>query len=152
VAIPTKLIEFVRLFLTLTCFCYVAYSDFRFRVVSNWVWLFFGGVGLFFTFLSMGVAVPFVSVAVLSLVYVGVWFFGGYGGADAKGLVTLTFLLPSGMDNGVPFFSLLCFVVGCCFSVFQIVYTLKRGECLKKLEIPLLVYLLLGIIVVLVLT
>jgi Flp pilus assembly protein protease CpaA len=140
------MLEYFRLFLTLLCFCYTAYLDFRFREVDNWVWAVFGGVGLVLSFLSLE-PFPFVYLILVSCLWLALWFLGAFGGADAKGLITLTLLLPMGFNNLMPLFPLVCFAVGCSFVTTQLVYSAIRRESLKRLEVPLLTYLLVGIAV-----
>ena len=139
------MIESVRLFVVLLCFGYTAYLDYRFREVPNWVWLVFCIVGTPLTLCSsllgvFGVIIPTVLLALF------LWYIGGFGGADAKALITLSLLLPTGFDNSTPYFPLVSLAFGCVISLPYVLYALSRKQNLKKLELPLLVFLFLGIL------
>jgi preflagellin peptidase FlaK len=89
-------------------FAWAAYRDVRTRRVPNWVWLPLGTVGLsalamdvwtVFTLSAyyqsvfvLRIAVSFGLVAPLGYAF---WRLGGWGGADAKAIVTLALLFPT---------------------------------------------------------
>ena len=139
------MIESVRLFVVLLCFGYTAYLDYRFREVPNWVWLVFCIVGTPLTFYSgllgvFGVIIPTVLLALF------LWYIGGFGGADAKAIITLALIFPAGFDNSTPYFPLVSLAFGCVISLPYVLYALSRKQNLKKLELPLLVFLFFGIL------
>ena len=143
------MIESVRLFIVLLCFGYAAYLDYRFREVENWVWYVFGIAG----FCLCATSTCFTSVPYLFCSLIGsnvlalfLWFIGGFGGADAMALITLSLIFPLGFENTTPFFPLICLAFGCVISLPYVLYALSRKQNLKKLELPLLVFLFFGIL------
>ena len=143
------MIESVRLFVVLLCFGYAAYSDYRFREVPNWVWVVFGISGIMLEtilVLLYGLALPIWSIVCPSVFGLFLWYIGGFGGADAKALITLSLLLPTGFGNSTPYFPLISLAFGCVISLPYVLYAIKRKQNLKKLEIPLLFFLFFGIL------
>ena len=142
------MIESVRLFIVLLCFGYAAYLDYRFREVPNWVWLVFCIVGTPLTFYSgllgvFGVIIPTVLLALF------LWYIGGFGGADAKAIITLALIFPAGFDNSTPYFPLVSFAFACVIASVQVFYwiaTKKTFDCVRQYELPLLTYLFFGIL------
>lgn len=136
----------IRLFVTLFCFGYAAYCDHKTRRVDNWVWVLFAVIGTPLTFYSI-YPYLFASLMVTVVVSLIAWYCGAFGGADAKALITLGLLMPTGFDGSVPYFPIVALVFGCVTSMLYIVYALTKCQNLKRLEIPLLVYLYFGIII-----
>lgn len=98
-------------FVAVPVFAWAAYRDVRTRRVPNWVWLPLGVVGVFALILD-GRSVLAVSVSISDVqslfflrvaVSLGVvaplgyafWRLGGFGGADAKAIMTLALLFPT---------------------------------------------------------
>ena len=139
------MIESVRLFVTLLCFGYVALLDYKYREVENWVWLVFGTIGSSLI-LYASLTTPIWSILLSCFLALTLWYFGAFGGADAKAVITLSLLMPLGFDGSTPYFPLVCLAFAVILANFPVVYTLLKRGSLKKLEIPLLVYLFAGIL------
>jgi len=89
----------VKLFLVLGFLGFAAFKDLRTRVVSNWVWLglvVVAGVVSFVEVLVCGFSFGglLFSVGVVSVVSLGLFYGGVFGGADAKALICLGVLFP----------------------------------------------------------
>ena len=143
------MIESICLFLTLICFGYVALLDYKYREVENWVWLVFGcfGLGIQLNLICFtDLPLPFWSIVASAVLALSLWYFGAFGGADAKAIITLSLLMPLGFDGFTPYFPLVCLAFGVLLANFPVAYTLLKRGSLKKLEIPLLVYLFAGIL------
>jgi preflagellin peptidase FlaK len=97
------------------CVCFLVWAsvaDFRCREVSNSVWRVFIPLGLVLTLVELGFSgfpldvcvLVLVSVAVSAAVFVGLFYLGFFGGADAKALLGLAVCLPLPPDLFGPFF------------------------------------------------
>jgi len=140
------LIESVRLFVTLLCFGYAAVMDYKFREVENWVWILFGSVGVALLLL-MPFAIPIWSILAACVFAFPFWYFGGFGGADAKAIITLSLLMPTGFNDNTPYFPLVSLAFAVVLANLPVAYAVIKHQSLKKLKIPLLVYLFAGILV-----
>ena len=140
-----------QLFLTLIVFGCAGIQDFLYREVSNKTWLIFTPIGLFLTLLDLTTSLKhldvFVSIMVTVVFSVFVWVVGGFGGADMKGLITLSLLMPMGFNGSTPFFSLVVLVFSCVIANVHILYTILKRKSVKSLEIPLMTYTFFGIII-----
>lgn len=78
---------------------FTSYLDLRKREVEDKVWIIFGAIGLLIEAYesligSTGILTLIISVGLAAVVGFGVFYFGLYGGADAKALVVLAILVP----------------------------------------------------------
>jgi len=131
---------------TLFCFGYVAYLDYKFREVENWVWIIFGASGIVGTLLVFRVGFLY-SIILSVFLAISIWILGGFGGADAKALITLSLLFPTGLNDSTLYFPLLSFMFACVLAMPHALYTIYSKEDNKKTELPLLFYLFFGILV-----
>jgi len=87
---------------------WAAWRDVRTRRLPNWLWYPLAAIGVVTLLVDAGAHLPmtgvadrlfFVRVGVSLLVLIplayGLWWFGGFGGADAKALMTLALLFPT---------------------------------------------------------
>ena len=139
------MIESVSLFVTLLCFGYAAVMDYKFREVENWVWLVSGGAGVALL-LFVPFAIPIWSIVAACVFAFSVWFWGGFGGADAKAIITLSLLMPLGFDGNTPYFPLVCVALGAVLANVPVMYAVVKRKSLRTLQIPFLVYLFAGIL------
>ncbi|MEM2428908.1 MAG: prepilin peptidase [Nitrososphaerales archaeon] len=92
----------LRILLCLIMLTYASYSDLKNREVADKLWIIFSTIGiitliyefvfesmLFSKFLSI-----IISIGITSIIAIGLYYGGFYGGADAKALISLSFLLP----------------------------------------------------------
>jgi preflagellin peptidase FlaK len=95
-----ELFDGLRVLISLVFLFYASWSDFKTREVSNWVWALFAPLAFLLTTLQYvlfpqdllyNFVLPFVITLALSLV---LFYAGGFGGADAKALICLSFALP----------------------------------------------------------
>lgn len=140
------MIESFRLFVTVLCFGFAAYSDVQTRSVSNWLWVVFGVFGTLLQLYS-GLGRVFGSIIVSVFFAFLFWFLKGFGGADSKALMTLSLLMPMGFDGSVMFFPLVVFVFGVLSAAPALFYYAVTKKDLKKVELPFLLYLLIGLLV-----
>jgi len=134
-------LEGLQVFVSLVFLFYASWSDLKTREVSNMVWAFFAPLGLaltltqlflfdfsYETFYWFGVSVGITSVLAIALFYAG-----AYGGADAKALICISFVLPFYPKNFiqiafVPFvFPLSVFSNAVILAALSVVYVLLRN-------------------------
>ena len=139
------MIESTILFVTLLCFGYSALMDYKYREVENRLWIIFGSIGVA-SLLYVSSTLPFWSIVTACVFALSLWFWGAFGGADAKAIITLSLLMPLGFDGNTPFFPLVCVAFGVCFANIPVVYTVVKRKNLRTLKIPFLVYLFAGIL------
>jgi len=96
-----ELIEAVKIGLSLIFLSYASWQDYKYREVSNEVWMFFAPLGLFFTIFHIFLTQQFflfISLVTSSLVVSGIsvilFYLGFFGGADAKAFICLSITLP----------------------------------------------------------
>lgn len=146
------LFESIRIFISLILFGYCAFTDFKYREINNRVWIYFTPIGITLTLLSIAMEQlsflnVLLSITVSSVFALVLWFLGGFGGADAKALITLALLLPLGFSTTTPYFPLVSLAFGCLTAMPYIIYKLHTTRNFKNLELPLLPFLFAGIIV-----
>ena len=90
----------IRVSLTVAVFCYCAWRDYKTREVENKVWYFAMPLATSLTitelvFFSPSLLISYLLiVAFLSLLGIMLFYFNGFGGADAKALIFLALSLP----------------------------------------------------------
>jgi archaeal preflagellin peptidase FlaK len=78
---------------------YTSYLDMKKREVEDKVWLIFGAIGIIFQMYEVfngetAIVQLGISVALASVIGMGLYFFGFYGGADGKALIVVGVLVP----------------------------------------------------------
>lgn len=81
-----------------------SYLDLRKREVPDKVWMIFGGVGLILQIYEIStrqsnILILGISILLATVIGMGLYFFGFYGGADGKALIALGILVPSFMPK-----------------------------------------------------
>jgi len=141
------ILDSISLFFTLVVFGYASLLDYKHREVTNKLWVIGCVFSIPFLFNHLLIFNTILSIIVPCVFALVLWYFGAFGGADSKALITLSLLIPMGFDDSIPYFSLVCFMFACVLAMPYCLFSIFKKENLKKLEIPLLVYLFFGILV-----
>ena len=94
------LLTALRIFVSLIFLTYASWNDYKTREVSNRVWLFYAPVALLLSLVDFGLYdptnLPFfaLSFSITSIIAIGLFYTGGFGGADSKGLMCIAIALP----------------------------------------------------------
>jgi preflagellin peptidase FlaK len=96
---PIQLVELVAILVSIFFFSLGSIFDLRTREVDNWVWLVYGPIGLALTIVRLfldpsTLFLTLVSIALTTLLSFGLFYFGLFGGADAKAVICLGLTLP----------------------------------------------------------
>jgi preflagellin peptidase FlaK len=128
------ILQFLAIAVTLFFFSVGSILDLRSREVDDRVWLAYGPIGLVLTIVTLFVepsrTIFTVVSAVIAFVFaLGLFYFGLFGGADAKGVMCLGLtipLVPSGFPGILgyahPFFPIAVLVTGFMCSVLAAVW------------------------------
>lgn len=91
----------IKVFVSLLLLSYASLEDLKHREISDVVWLFFGILAISLNLISLFILHLFyidfaslVYVLVFLVVFLSLYYFGAYGGADAKALVCITLMFP----------------------------------------------------------
>jgi len=135
-------LEGLQVFVSLVFLFYASWSDLKTREVSDRVWALFAPAGLaltltqifFFEANSNEQLYWFgISAGVTSVLAVGLFYAGAYGGADAKALICLSLTLPFYPTNFInwasdsPIFPLSVFSNAVIIAALSVVYVLLRN-------------------------
>ena len=97
----SSLLDFSRIGVVSATMLYASYRDWVDREVDDWVWLVGGGVGAALTALDLilywnmaKLIFSLISIALTSGLAFAFYFFGLYGGADAKAVAVISISLP----------------------------------------------------------
>jgi preflagellin peptidase FlaK len=140
--------------------CYAAYSDWKTKEVQNKVWL-YAIVGTALTiietvfFLNTHQIITVLSSISFAVIFSLITFYiGGWGGADAKALITIGLSIPlfpswSPLRNILLPFSILPFIVMFIGSILTVAYTLrsKSNTPIKQRKIKFIPFLLIALII-----
>ena len=136
-----QIFDGARTILCLSFLIYAAWSDFKTREVSNKVWITLGPLALALTVFQFFVFAPellltyFISFVVTSALALGIFYAGGFGGADAKALMCISlalpvypnYFLPQPPGLFSPVFSLTVFTNGVLIGALSVFYALFRN-------------------------
>jgi preflagellin peptidase FlaK len=136
-----QIFDGARTILCLSFLIYASWSDYKTREVSNKVWIILGPAALaltafqFFMFAPELLLTYVLSFAVTSVLAIIIFYFGGFGGADAKALMCISLALPvypshflpqpSGLFS--PIFPLTIFTNSVLFGALSVFYALFRN-------------------------
>lgn len=93
-------LEVCKVVLCFGCLGYASYSDLKSRTVSNTVWLYFAPLALLFSLVELSLydagttVLFFTSIGVSVGLACALFYFGVFGGADAKAVMCLAFAFP----------------------------------------------------------
>ena len=143
------IIDCSRVLLSLVFLIYASVSDFKKREVSNTVWAVFAPLALVLTFLQIYTIASTSSIMLLqqtlimyalsfSIIFAlsyTIFYFGAFGGADAKALMCIAVALPTYPVNFLqpqfgfvpPLFPLTVFSNGVLFASVSVAYALTRN-------------------------
>ena len=151
-------IDLVRIIPLASIIGYAAYKDIKYGEVSNKIWL-YAPIGFVLTFLTCFIAPILFVPTLLSLVCTTataflVYYLGGWGGADAKAIITIGLSLPlfpswSPLRNAPLPFSLFPFIVIFIGSVLTVAYTFhsKTNVPMKQRKIKFIPFILAALII-----
>lgn len=96
---PIQLVELAAILVSIFFFSLGSIFDLRKREVDDWVWLAYGPIGLALTIVRLFLDpsmlfLTLVSIALTTLFSFGLFYFGLFGGADAKAVICLGLTLP----------------------------------------------------------
>jgi len=134
-------VEDLQVFVSLLFLFYASWSDLKTREVSNWVWVVYAPIGailsvilLYLFDFSYDMLYVFgISVSVVSVLAVALFYAGAFGGADAKALICLSLTLPFYPSNFLPLtsvtllFPLSVFSNGIILAALSVLYALFRN-------------------------
>lgn len=142
--IVNELLEGARILVLLSFLIYASWSDYKTREVSNKVWVILGPTALMLTalqFLLFSIQ-PFqliisyiLSFLITSGLAFAVFYFGGFGGADAKAFMCIAlalpvyprYLLPQPIDFVSPLFPISIFTNSVLLGALSVFYALFRN-------------------------
>jgi preflagellin peptidase FlaK len=138
------MIDIIASIASMIFFSYATYCDIKSRRVSNWVWILMVLVSAPLLFFRLDVynvvSICFMSLFALLLYYMGRFLLrfglqhGLYGGADAKAIIALSFMMPEWpFGSGYPiFFSLsvllIASIAAASVPLGILFYNLSRGN------------------------
>jgi Flp pilus assembly protein protease CpaA len=140
--------EVIRLVVMLVFYGIAAFKDYKTMTVKNWVFATPFVVGLCLAFFE-GLNYPVVLVLIQCVLFYAVWRLKIWGGGDAKALMSLALLAPNGPFNNTPGFVFFSLWFACLLAVPKTFKAIKNNNY-KKLQIPLLTYLIAGIVLTLI--
>ena len=130
---------------------FASYLDMKKREVPDKVWLIFGGIGVILQVYEImsGETNPFqlaISIILATAIGMGLYFFGFYGGADGKALITVGVLVPVFapniglysiaplivLTNGV----LLSILLPICILIYNFSRLLRKEQIFKGFSEP----------------
>jgi len=142
------LLDYLRVLMSLGLLGYASWSDLRWREVSDWVWIIFASFGVLLTSLSIYLTSTWallfdlgLSVGVMFTLSVVLFYFGFFGGADAKAFICLSVALPwypryapfSPLTEFIqPLFSLAVFTNGVIVAASSAFYVLSKNIVWKR--------------------
>ena len=93
------LVWFAAIIVSIFFFALGSIFDLRTREVDDWVWLVYGPIGLALTIIRLfldpsTLVITLISIALTTLFSFGLFYFGLFGGADAKAVICLGLTLP----------------------------------------------------------
>ncbi len=94
-----EILDLMAYLISLSFLGYATLSDLRSREVENWVWMFYGPLGIAVTFLKIIIEPHFFVVSLASIIIVSgiallMFYLGLFGGADAKAFICLSVTNP----------------------------------------------------------
>jgi preflagellin peptidase FlaK len=150
-----QIAEYAAILASLFFFGLGSFFDLKTREVDDRVWLAYGGIGLALTILRLAVnpsllILILASIGVTTLVSIGLFYFGLFGGADAKAIICLGLTLPLPplgflpiLGYVHPFFPVVVAIMGFALSVSAalwfaltnlLTYSRQRADMFKGLE------------------
>jgi preflagellin peptidase FlaK len=136
-----QIFDAARTILCLSFLIYASWSDYKTREVSDKVWVILGPLALALTAFQFFMLTPellltaLISFAITSALALIIFYAGGFGGADAKALICISFALPvypsyflsqpSGLFS--PLFPLTVFTNGVLLGALSVFYALFRN-------------------------
>ena len=139
-AIDSAMFEYAGILLSLFFFALSSIYDFRTREVDDWVWIVYGSIGLIVTVARLVIDssmlfLTIASVVITVVVALGLFYFGLFGGADAKAIICLGVsvpLTPSAFHPLLgyvhPFFPLVVVILGfICSASLAIWFGLRNA-------------------------
>ena len=126
-------LEYSGILLSLFFFALSSIYDFKTREVDDWVWVAYGSIGLILTVARLVVDssmlfLTIASVVVTVLVSLGLFYFGLFGGADAKAIICLGLTLPLAPSTFHP-------LLGYLHPIFPIVVVILSFVCSASLAL-----------------
>ena len=93
------LVWFAAIIVSIFFFALGSIFDIRTREVDDWVWLVYGPIGLALTIIRLfldpsTLFITLISIALTTIFSFGLFYFGLFGGADAKAVICLGLTLP----------------------------------------------------------
>jgi preflagellin peptidase FlaK len=144
-------LDVIRIALILMMMCYASYSDFRFREVSDKLWVLCGSIGAIITayeFMTAGLSnytfLGLISIGVSAALAFGLYYARLYGGADAKALTAISVIMPIYWPAAAihPFTAIHSFMNGLLisailpvsFAIYNLIRILKGDNIFEGLE------------------
>jgi len=122
-----QVVDLAAIIVTIFFFGLGSYFDLKTREVDDWVWLVYGPIGLALTVVRLLVdpstlILTLVSIAVTTVVSLGLFYFGLFGGADCKAIICLGLTMPLPPSSFQP-------VLGYLHPVFPVVVVVTGFIC-----------------------
>jgi len=135
-------LEIAKILISLGFLIWASIEDYRTREVTNLIWVIFIPIALALTgfeILTSNIQYTlilrlFVVVGISAVIFIAVFYFGLFGGADVKALIALSLMLPWQpglakplLDSLLPLFPLSIFINSMFLALFILPYALLRN-------------------------